>query len=560
MIYKFVFVCALISITASASAIKGRGEEAVLEGGLKSPIEQHRLIEQHQNAAKTTTLENNAGLEESRFVYQKREEVPLVAEHRNEENIREQSQQREEVEVKAPSGPRYEAKQQLSRDELSKVNNKLEQREELSKTNHFEQKQEADKFEQFSQQRDIDSSVLENHGYQQQVVELKEEQRRLVDEEPALVRPQLPLTLVEEPLRNENLQHATKGAGYGAAINQAPIGEAEPYAFSYNVDGSSRIESGDTKGVVRGQYTLSGADGMNRVVDYVADHNGFRANVNTNEFGTEAKSPANIALRTSQPLAEEITLRSEKDRTREHLALTNNAIYASKGGFQQKQSWPEENYQTTTLIESEKKQPQQQQQQFVSLEQPSKISQRPLFASKGEPARKVPVGEQSQVPIKQISEHNDGRKIPLEQYQAPLKQIAERNDARKGLEEIKREPIKGLKEQQHQEKSCGSQYCDNAGRVQRLPVKSVAPQLAPIRAAAPGVLVRAYPPPAPVVRGPAPLVYRPHVNQHGRYPPPSPVQGYRRSHRYESVPNNPRVSFYRSELNEDHASFEHPDF
>lgn len=544
MIYKLVFVCALISITASASALKGRVEESTLEGGLKSPIEQHRLIEQHQNAAKTSKLENNAGLEESK------QELPYFTEPHN---VREQSQQKDEVEVKAPSGLKYEAKQQLSRDELSKVNNKLEHREEFSKTNHFEQKQEAEKLEQFSQQQqqqhDIDSSILEN-SEQQQVVELKEEQRRLVDEQPSVVRPLLPVPSVEEPIRNEKFQQATKGGAGYVAISQAPIGEAEPYAFSYNVDGSSRSESGDTKGVVRGQYTLSGADGMNRVVEYVADHNGFRASVNTNEFGTEAKSPASVALRTSQPLAEEITLRSEAGRVRESLALTNNANYASKGGIQQKQSWPEENL--PSLSESEKK-GQQQQQQFISLEQPSKISQRPLFASKGEPARKVPVVEQSQVLVKQFNEHNVARKIPSEQSHAPLKQIAERNDARKGLEEIKREPIRGLKEQQHQENGSGRDY--------RSPVKSVAPQVAPVRAVAPGVLVRAYPPPAPVVRGPAALVYRPTVNQRGRYPPLSPVQGLRRAHRYESVvPSNPRVSFYGSNLSEDHASFDHPDF
>lgn len=532
MIFKFTIVCALIALTASGSAIKGR-EEGALKGGLKSPIE--RLSEYRQAAVKTSKLDSNAGLDEAREQYQKKEELPLAAEHRNEENWRE-TQQREEGELKgAPI--RYEAKQQLSRDELSKVNNKLEQREE-SKTNRFEQKQE-DKFEQYSQQREI---KLENHG--QQVVELREEQRRVVDEQPALIQPILPLAVEEEPIRAE-LQ-SVKGGSFVA--QQAPIGEAEPYAFSYNIDGSSRSESGDTKGVVRGQYTLSGPDGSNRVVEYIADQNGFRASVNTNEFGTEAKSPASIALRTSQPLAEEITLRSEGK-----------------------------------TVESSKSAP--------------LVAQKPLLFEDSQQVLYEGQKKESNIREEQLVPIAEARKTLLEQ--APIAQSQlNLNDqgGRKGsLEEIKREPIKGLKEQQRSEelpvrkienypaKSAevrspktylASEYkyaapnvqqragfeSATAHRVYRQPVNYVSqplPLSTPVRP--PGVLVRAHPP-APVVRGPVPVsvVSRP-SHQYERYPP-SPVQGYRRSHhRYEPAPSNPRVSFYGSNLDEDHASFEHLD-
>lgn len=535
MIFKFTIVCLLIAITVSGSAIKGH-EEAPSKGGLKSPIEQQRLIE-HQTVAKTNRLENGAGLDESREQFsQKKEEVQLAAEHRNEDNWRE-TQQREEGELKG-TPIRYEAKSQLSREELNKVNNKLEQREE-SKTNRFEQKQD-EKFEQYTQQRDSDN---------QSETESREEQRRIVDEQPALVQPVLPLAVVDEPLRADL---GTKGSPYHS-VHQAPIGEAEPYAFSYNVEGSSRSESGDTKGVVRGQYTLSGPDGSNRVVDYVADHNGFRASVNTNEFGTEAKSPANVALRTSQPLAEEITLRSEGKSVE---GLKGAPLVAQK-----------------PLL-------------FENNEQVLLEGQRRLF---------TPQHQLVQVPALLVGDAKGGRKTPLEQ--APIAQsqlnLNEQQAGRKGgIEEVKREPIKGLKEQQRNEdlpqrnidsypaKSAeirtpkaisASEYkyaspnvhervgfeSATAHRVHRQPVNYVSQPARPVVSG--GHLVRAHPP-VPIVRGPVPvpLLSRPN-HQYDRYPP-SPVQGYRRSqHRYEPVPSNPRVSFYGSNFDEDHASFEHPD-
>ena len=41
-----------------------------------------------------------------------------------------------------------------------------------------------------------------------------------------------------------------------------------------------------------GFYTLTGQDGRDRRVDYVADANGFRATINTNEMGTAPKDSA----------------------------------------------------------------------------------------------------------------------------------------------------------------------------------------------------------------------------------------------------------------------------
>jgi len=71
------------------------------------------------------------------------------------------------------------------------------------------------------------------------------------------------------------------------------------YAFGYNEDhatgGTFRRESG-APGVQVGSYGLRDADGRVRVVNYVADAAGFRANIQTNEPGVEPKDPAAVLI------------------------------------------------------------------------------------------------------------------------------------------------------------------------------------------------------------------------------------------------------------------------
>jgi hypothetical protein len=71
------------------------------------------------------------------------------------------------------------------------------------------------------------------------------------------------------------------------------------YAFGYNEDhatgGTFRRESG-APGVQVGSYGLRDADGRQRVVNYVADAAGFRANIQTNEPGVEPKDPAAVLI------------------------------------------------------------------------------------------------------------------------------------------------------------------------------------------------------------------------------------------------------------------------
>lgn len=72
------------------------------------------------------------------------------------------------------------------------------------------------------------------------------------------------------------------------------------YSFGYDeagaTGGSFRHEKSDAYGNRVGSYGLTGADGRVRVVNYVADANGYRANVQTNEPGTESRDTAGVAV------------------------------------------------------------------------------------------------------------------------------------------------------------------------------------------------------------------------------------------------------------------------
>ncbi|UXI22089.1 LIM domain protein [Sarcoptes scabiei] len=71
------------------------------------------------------------------------------------------------------------------------------------------------------------------------------------------------------------------------------------YAFGYNEDhatgGTFRRETG-SPGLAHGSYGLRTIDGRVRVVNYVADGHGFRANIQTNEPGVEDQDPASVLI------------------------------------------------------------------------------------------------------------------------------------------------------------------------------------------------------------------------------------------------------------------------
>ncbi|XP_077553298.1 uncharacterized protein LOC144168108 [Haemaphysalis longicornis] len=99
-----------------------------------------------------------------------------------------------------------------------------------------------------------------------------------------------------------HLGHSGFGHGYygdslvaaeagGSLITAEPVYPPQPYNFGYDsVDEfgtqTYRKEQSDARNIKTGSYGYKDAYGVYRRVEYVADENGFRAKVHTNEAGT----------------------------------------------------------------------------------------------------------------------------------------------------------------------------------------------------------------------------------------------------------------------------------
>lgn len=57
-----------------------------------------------------------------------------------------------------------------------------------------------------------------------------------------------------------------------------------------------------------GSYEVRNEDGSVRVVEYIADKDGFRANVKTNELGTKSDNPADVIVKSDAPAASSLPL------------------------------------------------------------------------------------------------------------------------------------------------------------------------------------------------------------------------------------------------------------
>lgn len=82
------------------------------------------------------------------------------------------------------------------------------------------------------------------------------------------------------------------------SVNEAP----QPYTFGFQSTDElgntlSRSETADGSGTVTGSYSYLDAEGLTRVVEYVADAAGYRATVKTNEPGTANANPADVQVR-----------------------------------------------------------------------------------------------------------------------------------------------------------------------------------------------------------------------------------------------------------------------
>ncbi|XP_076370359.1 uncharacterized protein LOC143256693 [Tachypleus tridentatus] len=88
---------------------------------------------------------------------------------------------------------------------------------------------------------------------------------------------------------------------YQPKVVAAPEEAPEPYQFQFentDDDGNtiSRSESGDANGAVSGSYGYKTADGVYRQVEYVADGEGFRPKIKTNEQGTSNSASADVEI------------------------------------------------------------------------------------------------------------------------------------------------------------------------------------------------------------------------------------------------------------------------
>ncbi|KAG1652771.1 Cuticle protein 10.9 [Nymphon striatum] len=134
-----------------------------------------------------------------------------------------------------------------------------------------------------------------------------------------------PRTEVVKPTPSYSYGHGYYGHGYGhghgrsyftpaaakkVVVQEVKVSEpkgAAPYKFGYDIvdehgNKQSRHESGDAAGNKKGSYTFDLVDGRKRIVDYVADGNGFKAVVRSNEPGTDpSKDPADVQR---EPLGE----------------------------------------------------------------------------------------------------------------------------------------------------------------------------------------------------------------------------------------------------------------
>ncbi|KAM7285467.1 putative cuticle protein [Ixodes scapularis] len=109
--------------------------------------------------------------------------------------------------------------------------------------------------------------------------------------------------LAEDPYVGANLgQGGYRGPGLGGA---GPYGEtnypAQPFSFGYDtVDeyGNRQFhkEEADANNARTGSYGYTDANGIYRRVNYVADANGFRATIETNEPGTQSGASADAVF------------------------------------------------------------------------------------------------------------------------------------------------------------------------------------------------------------------------------------------------------------------------
>ncbi|KAL1442504.1 hypothetical protein MTO96_030766 [Rhipicephalus appendiculatus] len=108
--------------------------------------------------------------------------------------------------------------------------------------------------------------------------------------------------------------HSQRQPPLQASLPVDPVYPPQPYSFGYdNVDEfgtqSYHKEQGDANNVKTGTYGYRDANGIFRRVSYVADANGFRATVDTNEPGTAPGSSADVVF-NAKPISVPVAAKS----------------------------------------------------------------------------------------------------------------------------------------------------------------------------------------------------------------------------------------------------------
>jgi hypothetical protein len=143
----------------------------------------------------------------------------------------------------------------------------------------------------------IDGGLRNVDGQDYQVVLVRRPQPQIA---PAIVRQPIAIRAqpIPQPIQVIRPQPLIRPA-------YEDYGPPQPYSFGYQSAGddgttSSRQESSDGTRVT-GSYSYQDAQGLYRTVEYVADENGFRATIRTNEPGTANESPADVQLTAEAP-------------------------------------------------------------------------------------------------------------------------------------------------------------------------------------------------------------------------------------------------------------------
>lgn len=165
----------------------------------------------------------------------------------------------------------------------------------------------------YNQQQQQETGPENDRGYQSPAqlplgTKSAEQQTANGDSYSAMARPSM------SPMAQQQQQEqSTSVAGSEQAQVQqqdeygsAPMGQAEPFAFDYKIEddygnGQYRKEASDKNGVVRGTYGYMDTSGIYRHVEYVADENGFRANIKSNEPGLSSEPAGTKGLSGMNP-------------------------------------------------------------------------------------------------------------------------------------------------------------------------------------------------------------------------------------------------------------------